>query len=127
MDADKARALLKSYLSKRLRVEIRDGRIIEGSFMCTDRDRNIVLSNCEEYYGWEEVCKYHVMQWRLCVTSLRSRAPSSSTAELEHESQVTHHHQRTLGMAIVPGEHIRTISMATELSTPPPATDTAEQ
>lgn len=62
MDGDEARALLKSYLSKRLRVEISDGRIIEGSFMCTDRDRNIVLSNCEEYYGWEEVCKYHVIR-----------------------------------------------------------------
>ena len=55
MDAEKARELLKSYLSKRLRVEISDGRTIEGSFMCTDRDRNIVLSECEEFYGPQEM------------------------------------------------------------------------
>ena len=55
MDADRAREVLKGYLSKRFRVEISDGRIIEGSFVCTDRDRNIVLSNCEEFYGRHEM------------------------------------------------------------------------
>ena len=55
MDADKAREVLKSYLSKRLRVEVSDGRIVEGVFMCTDRDRNIVLSNCEEFYDQPEI------------------------------------------------------------------------
>ena len=64
-----AKALLTGYLNKRLRVEISDGRIIEGNFMCTDRDRNIVLSNCEEYYGWEEVCKCHVTRFYVTVST----------------------------------------------------------
>lgn len=58
MDASKARELLKSYLSKRLRVEVSDGRIIEGNFMCTDRDRNMVLGSCEEFYGRQEMGGY---------------------------------------------------------------------
>lgn len=58
MEEDEARKVLKSYLSKRLRVEVSDGRIIEGSFMCTDRDSNIVLSNCEEFYGRQEMGEY---------------------------------------------------------------------
>ena len=51
------REVLKGYLSKRFRVEVSDGRIVEGLFVCTDRDRNIVLSNCEEFYGREELGK----------------------------------------------------------------------
>lgn len=53
--AEKARELLKSYLNKRLQVELSDGRIVEGIFMCTDRDRNIVLSSCEEFYDRQEI------------------------------------------------------------------------
>ena len=56
-EIEKAREVLKSYLSQRLRVEVSDGRIVEGIFMCTDRDRNIVLSNCEEFYGRQELGK----------------------------------------------------------------------
>ena len=67
-----AKVLLTSYLNKRLRVEISDGRIIEGNFMCTDRERNIVLSNCDEYYGWEEVRKCHMMSRFVTVSHVIS-------------------------------------------------------
>lgn len=63
MDASKAREILKGYLSKRLRVEVSDGRIIEGNFMCTDRDRNIVLGSCEEFFGRQEMGRY--ITWSL--------------------------------------------------------------
>ena len=53
--ADGAREVLKGYLGKRFRVEVSDGRIVEGSFICTDKARNIVLSNCEEFYGRDEL------------------------------------------------------------------------
>lgn len=47
--------LLKSYLNKRMRVAISDGRVIDGNFLCTDRDSNIVLGNCEEFSSQEEL------------------------------------------------------------------------
>ena len=40
---------LESLLSKRLRITIKDGRIIDGNFMCTDDACNVVISNCEEF------------------------------------------------------------------------------
>ena len=49
------RALLTGYLNKRMRVLVSDGRVIDGNFLCTDRDRNIVLGNCEEFFSLEEV------------------------------------------------------------------------
>ena len=50
-----ARAILTGYLNKRMRVVVSDGRVIDGNFLCTDRDRNIVLGNCEEFFSREEV------------------------------------------------------------------------
>ena len=46
---------LRSLLNKRLRVAIKDGRVIEGSFLCTDRERNLVLGSCEEYLTQKDV------------------------------------------------------------------------
>ena len=46
---------LESYLNKRMRIAISDGRVIDGLFLCTDRDCNIVLGNCEEFLSQEEV------------------------------------------------------------------------
>lgn len=55
MDPTEARALLTSYLNKRMRVVISDGRVIDGNFLCSDRDSNIVLGNCEELSSLQEV------------------------------------------------------------------------
>ena len=52
-----SRALLKSYLNQRMRVAISDGRIIDGNFLCTDRDRNMVLGNCDEFSSEKELGK----------------------------------------------------------------------
>ncbi len=52
---DKARTELESYLNKRMRIGITDGRVIDGMFLCTDRDCNIVLGNCEEFLSQDEV------------------------------------------------------------------------
>lgn len=40
---------LSSYLSKTLRIAIQDGRGFVGTFACIDREKNIVLTNTEEY------------------------------------------------------------------------------
>ena len=49
------RAFLQSLLNKRLRISIKDGRVIDGHFMCTDNSCNIVLSNCEEFLTQEDI------------------------------------------------------------------------
>lgn len=54
---EKARALLTGYLNERMRVTISDGRVIDGRLICTDRDCNLVLSNCEEFLSKEEISK----------------------------------------------------------------------
>jgi len=79
MDATEARALLTGYLNKRMRVVISDGRVIDGNFLCTDKDSNIVLGNCEEFFSQEEVgmlcevCVFRVEQ-RLVHKQWRSQA-----------------------------------------------------
>lgn len=45
------RQLLESWLNKIMRIKITDGRTLVGSFLCTDRDRNIILGSCQEFVG----------------------------------------------------------------------------
>ncbi len=53
-----ARDLLSGYLNRRMRVFLSDGRVIIGNFLCTDRDSNLVLGNCEEYLSQDDLSKY---------------------------------------------------------------------
>ena len=57
-DYEKAKALLSGYLNERFRVTISDGRVIDGRLICTDRDCNLVLSNCEEFLSEDEMSKH---------------------------------------------------------------------
>ncbi|XP_014221478.1 N-alpha-acetyltransferase 38, NatC auxiliary subunit [Trichogramma pretiosum] len=43
------RQKLRSWLNRRLWIKMTDGRILIGSFLCTDRDANIILGLCAEY------------------------------------------------------------------------------
>jgi len=40
---------LRALLQTRIRAKLSDGRILYGNFLCTDRDRNLVLGQCEEH------------------------------------------------------------------------------
>ncbi|KIM32582.1 hypothetical protein M408DRAFT_32162, partial [Serendipita vermifera MAFF 305830] len=42
-------ARLRAILGKELRITIKDGRIFIGTFACTDRDLNIVLTSVYEF------------------------------------------------------------------------------
>ncbi|XP_050028605.1 N-alpha-acetyltransferase 38, NatC auxiliary subunit [Dermacentor andersoni] len=46
---EERRARLRRWLNQSLRVEMSDGRTLVGSFLCTDRDQNIILGSCSEY------------------------------------------------------------------------------
>ena len=39
---------LRSWLNKILKVELSDGRTLIGTFLCTDKDRNVILGSCTE-------------------------------------------------------------------------------
>ena len=43
-----------SYLGKSLRIKIADGRVIQGTFQCLDKDMNIILGSSIEYFGMED-------------------------------------------------------------------------
>lgn len=43
------RKRLNSWLNRSFKVVMSDGRIIVGTFMCTDKDANIILAMCSEY------------------------------------------------------------------------------
>lgn len=38
----------RSYLNRHLRVRLTDGRSVVGTFLCTDRDANVILGSCTE-------------------------------------------------------------------------------
>jgi small nuclear ribonucleoprotein (snRNP)-like protein len=43
------KALLSKWLNSSMKIKITDGRILIGIFLCTDRDQNIILGQCQEY------------------------------------------------------------------------------
>jgi small nuclear ribonucleoprotein (snRNP)-like protein len=43
------RQKLRSWLNKNLKIEMTDGRVLVGIFLCTDRDANVILGSCSEY------------------------------------------------------------------------------
>lgn len=46
---------LRCWLNNTLRIEMSDGRILIGIFLCTDRDANVILGSCEEYLSGEDM------------------------------------------------------------------------
>ncbi|XP_064642208.1 uncharacterized protein LOC135496679 isoform X1 [Lineus longissimus] len=43
------RQKLESWLNKNMKIKMTDERILVGVFVCTDKDRNVILGNCQEY------------------------------------------------------------------------------
>lgn len=70
---------LRSWLNKTFRVEMSDGRVLTGVFLCTDRDANIILGSCSEYL------------------------PTDDTTKALNEEP------RMLGLVMIPGKHIVTV------------------
>jgi small nuclear ribonucleoprotein (snRNP)-like protein len=42
---------IQQLLGKTIRVEVSDGRIVQGELQCLDKDLNVVMGNGVEYYG----------------------------------------------------------------------------
>ncbi|ORY90499.1 hypothetical protein BCR43DRAFT_499400 [Syncephalastrum racemosum] len=45
---------LRSCLNFKARVHISDGRVFIGTFVCTDKQKNIILAHTEEFRGREQ-------------------------------------------------------------------------
>ncbi|XP_071805338.1 N-alpha-acetyltransferase 38, NatC auxiliary subunit-like [Asterias amurensis] len=43
------RERLNGWLNQTMRIRMTDGRTLIGLFLCTDKDRNVILGSCEEY------------------------------------------------------------------------------
>ncbi|XP_032689335.1 N-alpha-acetyltransferase 38, NatC auxiliary subunit [Odontomachus brunneus] len=48
-----AKQKLRGWLNRHLRIEMTDGRILRGAFLCTDRDANVILGSSTEFLSTE--------------------------------------------------------------------------
>jgi len=70
---------VQQYLGENIRIVLDDGRVIEGEFLCMDKDLNFVIGSAVEYHGMKEG---------------------------EFDGNTEGVSQRALGSAMVPGDHI---------------------
>ncbi|XP_026806420.1 N-alpha-acetyltransferase 38, NatC auxiliary subunit [Rhopalosiphum maidis] len=49
------RRKLMSWLNQQMKVNLIDGRILVGTFVCTDKDAHIILSTCYEYFNEKDL------------------------------------------------------------------------
>lgn len=70
---------IAKWINERLRIELTDGRIITGRFICTDNVPNLILAESEEF--WKE----------------------REEKEAEGEDVLI---KRNIGMVTIPGRHI---------------------
>ena len=47
--AEEYKRKLQSWLNKRMKIEMSDGRTLIGIFLCTDCHQNVILGSCSEY------------------------------------------------------------------------------
>ena len=40
---------LDKWLNKSMKIEITDGRVLIGTFVCTDMQSNVILASCQEF------------------------------------------------------------------------------
>ncbi|XP_072948709.1 N-alpha-acetyltransferase 38-B, NatC auxiliary subunit [Epargyreus clarus] len=49
VEEPEGKAKLRKWLNMNFRIEMTDGRVLIGVFLCTDRDANVILGACSEY------------------------------------------------------------------------------
>ncbi|XP_026730253.1 N-alpha-acetyltransferase 38-B, NatC auxiliary subunit [Trichoplusia ni] len=49
MQIEDGKSKLRKWLNMNFRIEMTDGRVLIGVFLCTDRDANVILGACSEY------------------------------------------------------------------------------
>jgi len=82
---------LRSWLNKNIKVEISDGRFLVGTFLCTDRDSNVIIGLCNEYTRDPDLKQEH---------AAKQCAGTTADSGMSEEGRI-------LGLAMVPGRHIK--------------------
>ena len=41
--------MMESWLNKSMKIQMTDGRTLVGIFLCTDKDKNVILGSCQEF------------------------------------------------------------------------------
>lgn len=75
-----------------------DGRVVVGTFLCTDKDKNVILGNAVEYINIDE-----------STNEGKSLLPCTP-----FDSQIgydANRAPRNLGLAMVPGNHIVSVHL----------------
>jgi small nuclear ribonucleoprotein (snRNP)-like protein len=49
---------LTKILNKSVKIEITDGRVLIGTFVCTDMHSNVILGSCQEFIDKSSMCKH---------------------------------------------------------------------
>ena len=49
-----SRQKISTWLGRNMRIAITDGRVLVGTFLCTDQAQNIILGSAQEYQSLEE-------------------------------------------------------------------------
>ncbi|XP_045612501.1 N-alpha-acetyltransferase 38-A, NatC auxiliary subunit isoform X1 [Procambarus clarkii] len=127
------RMRLEKWLHSSMKIEMTDGRTLVGSFVCTDRDNNIILGSCTEHLRPDEKVRECWSSHSLPVsvnqahlgcywhtgpadaTRFRSHAASQMCLQFEDGRE---EEPRVLGLAMIPGRHIVSICID-EASQPP--------
>lgn len=80
-------AQLRGYLNHKARIAITDGRVFIGTFVCTDKQKNIILAHTTEYRGG---------------TALLTMGPLVTS----HALFLFLDEHRIVGLVMIPGKHL---------------------
>lgn len=90
------RLKLESWLNEIMRIRMTDGRVVVGTFVCTDKDKNVILGNAVEYINVDQ------------SNESKSLLPCTPFSSQPYEANRA---PRTLGLAMVPGNHIVSVHL----------------
>lgn len=89
--------LLKSWLNKHMKILLSDGRTLLGTFLCTDKDQNVILGSCTETMPEED------------EEEKKELDMPQKDGRMANKDQKKRSEPRNLGLAMIPGKHIVSI------------------
>lgn len=96
------RITLESWLDQTMKIQMTDGRIVIGTFLCTDKDKNIILGGAYEYVT--PISKPN-------DTVQEENKQDGHQACTTRPSIDANKGPRNLGLAMVPGNYIVSIHL----------------
>ena len=95
---------IQPYLDKPLRVGLTDGRVIVGTFVCFDKQRNILLVDAQEW-RWRESREERAVgivlvpwRWARSIHAIDSSTRLNTTDDAHNGSMENHTHTPPLAM-----------------------------